>query len=220
MPTWITIERVLLVLLIAVVGWQAEQSRADRRLLDKIGETVLAMEGTVKENTTAVVALRSAPPPEAVPCIPAGPGGAGGGLGGGERGGRAARGEGGAGGPQGVTVDPAAAGGPRAARAKRMAAMPGNVLARMYDAADRMAEDEGWDDATYDQVTGVFEESAGRAATLFEELQAGTLQPVDARDQAVALRDEVTTKLVGVLGPEGVARLKGYVGRAEAAAPR
>ncbi len=220
MPTWITTERVLLVLLIAVVGWQAEQSRSDRRLLDKIGETVLAMEGTVKENTTALVALRSAPPPEAVPCIPSGPGGPGGGPGGGERSGRAGRGEGGANGPQGVTVDPAGAGGPRAARAKRMAAMPGNVLARMYDAADRMAEDENWDDATYDQVTGVFEESAGRAATLFEELQAGTLQPVDARDQAVALRDEVTTKLVGVLGPEGVARLKGYVGRAEAAAPR
>ncbi|HMV67595.1 MAG TPA: hypothetical protein PKA64_12150, partial [Myxococcota bacterium] len=119
--------------------------------------------------------------------------------------------------------DPRAAGEPRPADAprgrvafkdrKRLADMPGNVLNRLYDATDRMADDEQWDDATYDQVTAVFEESAARATELLAGMRDGSVNEAQAREAAVALRDETTERLQTVIGPDGLQRLKTYMGK-------
>jgi hypothetical protein len=213
MPSWLTFERVLLVVLAATVLVEAQSIRDQRRMLDKIGEAVVADQSTCQAMNEALEGVKARidalPTPVCAPAAAAGAWGGAPGAAGVER----AR----AGGAAGASAtDPAspealAAGGRTSSRARRFANMPANVLSRMYDAADRMAEDEGWDDATYDQVAGIFEASAGRAVELFGELQAGTLTPVDARDQAMALRDEVTGKLEGVIGADGVTRLKGYL---------
>ena len=96
---------------------------------------------------------------------------------------------------------------------KRLADMPGNVLNRLYDATDRMADDEQWDDATYDQVTAVFEESAARATELLAGMRDGSVNEAQAREAAVALRDETTERLQTVIGPDGLQRLKTYMGK-------
>lgn len=208
MPSWLPFDRLLLLLSLTVLLWNVQATRNDRRAAELLAAEV----GALKELVAAEAARE---PAKAQPCpacpvcpapaeaprapsladalaraTPTSPDGA-------------------------TTADPAAA--PRGRTAfkdrKRLAEMPGNVLNRLYDATDRMADDEQWDDATYDQVTAVFEESAARATELFAGMRDGSVTEAQAREQAIGLRDETTQRLETVLGPDGLTRLKGYMGR-------
>lgn len=98
---------------------------------------------------------------------------------------------------------------PRRARKRAASRTTGDeMLDRLYNAADRMAEAENWSDETYDEVTLVFEDTADAMLTLFRDVQAGKVDQVAARDQAALLKDDATSRLTTLLGADAIDRLR------------
>lgn len=197
-------ERVALVVLATLVVWDTWQLRRNTRTVDDLVERVAMSEAKLKQAgdlRSSKVPMSSFSPDLFKP-----------------RGGGATR-DGGAHpsarsdatAPEGEAATP-----PRAqARAKRRSdvpAVPGaQVLSRLYDAADEMAADEQWSNETYEQVALVFEDATAQMKDLFDELKAKKVTPAQAKEQALRLRDDATGKLAGVLGKDGLQRLKGYI---------
>ncbi|MFM2163411.1 MAG: hypothetical protein RLZZ383_2923 [Pseudomonadota bacterium] len=84
------------------------------------------------------------------------------------------------------------------------------VMDVVYDAVDRMAEEEGWDETTYNAVAATFEDSAGGLVQLMQEVQAGDRTAAEARELGAALREDALVRIQETLGPEGAQRLRGY----------
>lgn len=204
MPS-LTFERVTLVLLIGLTLWQARE-------LNQTGRHVNQLSTGMTELTTALAELKAdreklsldlGRARDAMIALEAS---------------RAELGGGGvplAGRPRGAGAGPVeldANGVPIDPRAARRAREPGQgALNRLYDAADRMAADEGWDARTYDAVTAVFEDSMAGMVDLWSGMQSGDVQAAAARDEALAMRDDAQARLLEVLGQDGVDRLKGYM---------
>jgi hypothetical protein len=85
------------------------------------------------------------------------------------------------------------------------------VLNRLYDAADVMAANENWDDATYNDVADVFEQTTTDMVDLWEDFRGGEVAPLDARDEVIALRDQAQDNLANILGEEGLEVLRQHV---------
>lgn len=219
MPSWVTVDRALLVLILALLAAQGLGQRDDHALLEQTSRAVTDLTKKLEEAQKRLADARAA-------------GGASGPSWGStsagarpEFGARVDGGEGGAltsGGPGapegagGAALSPGAAGGTpggsaasRLAKVKRQLAASGmTMMDVVYDAVDRMAAEEQWDDATYDEVASVFEQSAGRMVQLYQDVQTGQLTPQEARDEGLAMRDDALGRLQGRIGPEGIARLK------------
>lgn len=103
----------------------------------------------------------------------------------------------------------------RAAIARVEQRLPQNpgavVLDRLYEAADEMAVREQWDDQTYDEVAEVFETTTGGILDLWADLKEGEVAPIEARDEALALRDQAHERLAGILGEDGLEVLRQHV---------
>ena len=113
---------------------------------------------------------------------------------------------GGAADPMGAAPAPAASRrGQLAQRAKGAARM---IVGELYQTADEMAEAENWDDATYNQVSGIFDQTTTEIGEIFQSVRAGELSMQEARGQAEALRDDTTDRMEDVLGEEGFERLR------------
>jgi hypothetical protein len=91
---------------------------------------------------------------------------------------------------------------------QQLAANGMTMMDVVYDAVDRMAEEEQWNDATYDEVASVFEQSAGELVGLMEAVQRGEITPQQAREEGSMMRDEALGRLQTSIGAEGMQRLK------------
>jgi hypothetical protein len=107
----------------------------------------------------------------------------------------------------------AAGGGGRSRMANLRRSLTDNgvtVMDVVYDAVDRMAEEEGWDEATYNAVAATFEDSAGGLVQLMQEVQSGERTAAEARELGAALREDALVRIQDTLGPDGAQRLRGY----------
>ncbi len=213
MPSWVTIDRALLVLLLVLLVAQGQAQRGDHALLASTSQAVADLTKKLEDAQKRLADARASGAGAATPSwtVPSVGGSArveGGVRPDGDAG--AANAVPGATGPAGA-VPPGAAGSAasRLAKVKRQLAASGmTMMDVVYDAVDRMAAEEQWDDATYDEVASVFEQSAGRMVQLYQDVQTGQLTPQEARDEGMAMRDEALGRLQGRIGPEGIARLK------------
>lgn len=81
-------------------------------------------------------------------------------------------------------------------------------LDNLYEAMDRIALEEGWDDATYDDVTLVFEQSMDIFGDTWLDLREGRLTLPQARQRLVRTREDAVNALQTRLGPDEFARVR------------
>ncbi len=102
--------------------------------------------------------------------------------------------------------------GPGAAARGRTPPVPGaNVLDHLYEAADELAVSEQWDDATYDGVAQVFDDTTSTMLDLWKDVQGGRVSIAQARKQAMEVRESAQVRLQAVLGEEGFDRLRSRI---------
>ncbi|MCB9664422.1 MAG: hypothetical protein H6732_09925 [Alphaproteobacteria bacterium] len=205
------LERLTLVLLAVGLGWQTFtvwKVRGHARALEaRVVDAELRLESLELTRTLQM----SAPPPELF--APAGGGdgavelgdplGARGAVG--PRGGRRQAARGAA--PSEATTTARAAA--RAAFDQQAEQVPGaKVLSMLYDAADAVAAEEGWDDETYDGVTRVFDRAMTAMTRLGEQVQEGELDVPEAKRRAIRMRDAAAGELLELLGDESFVRLR------------
>ncbi len=213
MPTWDRIDRgvrIALLLVLAADLWAQSRSRAVQTVMAAdLAELRRAVEGL--DSPPAVAAAANLAPPERSATARAdGARGDGRSAAKVERGGDGARSE-----PGGATAATANAGsgGGRSRMANLRRSLTDNgvtVMDVVYDAVDRMAEEEGWDETTYNAVAATFEDSAGGLVQLMQEVQAGDRTAAEARELGAALREDALVRIQETLGPDGAQRLRGY----------
>lgn len=95
----------------------------------------------------------------------------------------------------------------RGSRTRAPAVPGGELLNALYDAADSLAAQEGWDPGTYTAVVDVFERTMGEMGSLWTEMRRGAIDPRGARQAAYATRAAADDELAEILGEDGVTRL-------------
>lgn len=96
----------------------------------------------------------------------------------------------------------------RRTRLSRMKTTSGaEIITRMYDGADRMAEDKRWDEATYERVTGVFEASFDVFREVQEDMMSGAMTPAQAKREVISERQVAIDSLTDILGEDGLREL-------------
>lgn len=199
--SYLTVERALLVLLLALVGWQAREVRRLDRHITELNGDVEGVRTAVAEANGAITDKlgRLDEATDVMMAIEASI--------------RDAVGRGGGGASAAGVGDLGDAAAPASRRARRLRDPGQNAMERMYEAADRMAADEGWDAAKYDEVASILEQSMATMLDVWSGVQSGDIPTADARDEALALRDDATARLTEVLGPTGVEKLRAYLKR-------